>query len=135
MSLTYPKHQCTVRIRPNIRKSGDPKSTLFAEQPASMLPRLFPPVKAFNPSYSQALFTQLDAILALNGVTAPPVMHAVLLNCYGETYRSLRWSRREFPASPLSQRVVPAGLQPSFNHDDPSLITAPSTADPATGAS
>lgn len=82
MSLTYPKHQCTVRIRPNIRKSGDPKSTLFAEQPASMLPRLFPPVKAFNLSYSQALFTQLNAILALNGVTAPPVMHAVLLNAH-----------------------------------------------------
>ncbi|KAH7961498.1 hypothetical protein HPB52_009451 [Rhipicephalus sanguineus] len=44
-----------------------------------MLPSLCPPVKPFHPAYPRAWFMQLDAILALNGITAQPMMHAVLL--------------------------------------------------------
>ncbi|KAH7955750.1 hypothetical protein HPB52_003621 [Rhipicephalus sanguineus] len=95
---------------------GDPESTPFGDRPAVMLPSLCPPVKPFNPAYPRAWFLQLDATLAMNGVTAQPLMHAVLLSvqpvelrhlaaastarpqlyddpcaavlaCYGETYR------------------------------------------------
>ncbi|KAH7935020.1 hypothetical protein HPB52_002665 [Rhipicephalus sanguineus] len=45
-----------------------------------MLPRVHPPLKPFKPVYSRALFTKLDVILELNGVTAQPMMRANLLN-------------------------------------------------------
>ncbi|KAH7946895.1 hypothetical protein HPB52_005669 [Rhipicephalus sanguineus] len=128
-----------------------------------MLPSLCPPVKPLNAAYPRAWFLKLDAALAQSGVTAQPLMHAVLLNalpvelrhlaaastsslqpyedlcaavliCYGHAYRPLRWSR-EFHASPLLQRAVPTRPQPSLDHDDTSLITAPSTSVPATEAS
>ncbi|KAH7955509.1 hypothetical protein HPB52_001067 [Rhipicephalus sanguineus] len=128
-----------------------------------MLPRPFPPMKPFNPGYSRAWFTHLDAILALNVVTAHPVMHAVLLNalpvelpltaastsspqpfddlcaavpaCYGETYHPPLCSRREFPASVQSQRAVPIGLQPSLDQDLTPPTTSRSTSRPTTAAS
>ncbi|KAH7936328.1 hypothetical protein HPB52_021427 [Rhipicephalus sanguineus] len=120
-------------------------------------------LKPFHAAYPRAWFLKLDAILALNGITAQPMMHAVLLQalpvelhniapastssprpyddqpaavlaCYGETYRSVLGSR-QFQVFPLSQRGVRAGMQPSLDHDDTSLITTPSTSVPATWAS
>ncbi|KAH7955554.1 hypothetical protein HPB52_001281 [Rhipicephalus sanguineus] len=104
-----------------------------------------------------------DATLALNGVTAQPLMQAVLLNplpaelrhldaaltsspqpyddlcaavlaCYGHTYRPLRWNC-EFQNFPPSQSVVSAGPQPSLDHNDTSLIMTTSTSVAATAAS
>ncbi|KAH7956732.1 hypothetical protein HPB52_012255 [Rhipicephalus sanguineus] len=109
-----------------------------------MLPSLCPPVKPFHLAYPRAWFMQLDAILALNGITAQPMMHAVLLQAlpvelhhlaaattsspqpyddlcaavlalYGETYRPLPGTR-EFRVSPPSTRAVPPGPQPSHDH-------------------
>ncbi|KAH7942710.1 hypothetical protein HPB52_000201 [Rhipicephalus sanguineus] len=128
-----------------------------------MLPSLCPPVKPFHPAYPQAWFMQLDAILALNGITAQPMMHAVLLQAlpvelnhlasattyspqpyddlcaavlarYGETYRPLPGTR-EFRVSPPSTRAVPHGPQPSHDHDLPSPATTPPTSRQATSAS
>ncbi|KAH7963487.1 hypothetical protein HPB52_021254 [Rhipicephalus sanguineus] len=119
-----------------------------------MLPSLCPPVNPFHPAYPRAWFMRLDAVLALNGITAQPTMHAVLLQAlpvelhnlaaattsspqpyddlcaavlarYGETYRPL-------PGTP---RVVPPGPQPSHDHDLPSPATTPPTSRPATSAS
>ncbi|KAH7956376.1 hypothetical protein HPB52_008708 [Rhipicephalus sanguineus] len=59
---------------------------------------------------------------------------AAVLARYGETYRPLPGTR-ELRVSPLSQRAVPAGPQPSPDHDDTSLITTPPTSRPATSAS
>ncbi|KAH7931589.1 hypothetical protein HPB52_025551 [Rhipicephalus sanguineus] len=44
-----------------------------------MLPRLCPPVPPFHPAYPRAWFMQLDACLAVNGVTAQPLRHDILL--------------------------------------------------------
>ncbi|KAH7981826.1 hypothetical protein HPB52_001181 [Rhipicephalus sanguineus] len=128
-----------------------------------MLPSLCPPVKPFHPAYPRAWFMQLDAILALNGITAQPMMHAVLLQAlpvelhhlaaattsspqpyddlcaavlarYGETYRPLPGTR-EFQVSPPSTRAVPPAPQPSHDHDLPSPATTPPTSRPATSAS
>ncbi|KAH7940375.1 hypothetical protein HPB52_023562 [Rhipicephalus sanguineus] len=128
-----------------------------------MLPSLCPPVKPFHPAYPRAWFMQLDAILALNGITAQPMMHAVLLQAlpvelhhlasattsspqpyddlcaavlarYGETYRPLPGTR-EFRVSPPSTRAVPPGPQPSHDRDLPSPATTPPTSRPATSAS
>ncbi|KAH7983550.1 hypothetical protein HPB52_012535 [Rhipicephalus sanguineus] len=127
-----------------------------------MLPRLCPPVKPFHPAYPRAWFMQLDAILALNGITAQPMMHAVLLQAlpvelhhlaaattsspqpyddlcaavlarYGETYRPLPGTR-EFRVSPPPTRAVPPGPQPSYDRDLPSPATSLSTSRPATSA-
>ncbi|KAH7934798.1 hypothetical protein HPB52_000495 [Rhipicephalus sanguineus] len=43
-----------------------------------MLSRLCPPVKPFAPGYPRAWFVQLDATLAVNGVTAQPLLHDIL---------------------------------------------------------
>ncbi|KAH7957511.1 hypothetical protein HPB52_019629 [Rhipicephalus sanguineus] len=127
-----------------------------------MLPRLFPPVPPFHPAYPRAWFMQLDACLAVNGVTAQTLMHDILLDAipaelrhlsaasssspqpyddlcaavlarYGETYRLLPGTR-EFRVSPTPTRVVPPGPQPSHNHDLPSPATSLSTSRPATSA-
>ncbi|KAH7948477.1 hypothetical protein HPB52_022987 [Rhipicephalus sanguineus] len=94
---------------------------------------------------------RLDAVNALNGVKAQPLMHTALHNavpvelfhlaavssssprpnddlcaavlaCCGETYRPLPGSR-EFQVSPPSQRAVPTGPQPSLDQD----LTPPAT--------
>ncbi|KAH7943865.1 hypothetical protein HPB52_012023 [Rhipicephalus sanguineus] len=127
-----------------------------------MLPSLCPPVKPFHPAYPRAWFMQLDAILALNGITAQPMMHAVLFQAlpvelhhlaaattsspqpyddlcaavlarYGETYCPLPGTR-EFRVSPPPTRPVPPGPQPSHDHDLPSPATSLSTSRPATSA-
>ncbi|KAH7976190.1 hypothetical protein HPB52_009530 [Rhipicephalus sanguineus] len=127
-----------------------------------MLPRLCPPVPPFHPSYPRAWFWQLDACLAVNGVTAQPLMHDILLDAlpaelrhlsaasssspqpyddlcaavlarYGETYRPLPGTR-EFRVSPPSTRAVPPGPQPSHDRDLPSPATSLSTSRPATSA-
>ncbi|KAH7955822.1 hypothetical protein HPB52_003948 [Rhipicephalus sanguineus] len=95
-----------------------------------MLLRLCPPVPPFHSSHPRAWFWQLDACLAVNGVTAQPLMHDILLEAlpaelrhlsaasssspqpyddlcaavlarYGETYRPLPGTR-EFRVSPPS---------------------------------
>ncbi|KAH7935771.1 hypothetical protein HPB52_013354 [Rhipicephalus sanguineus] len=128
-----------------------------------MLPRLCPPVPPFHPAYPRAWFWQLDACLAVNGVTAQPLMHGILLDAlpaelrhlsaasssspqpyddlcaavlarYGETYRPLPGTR-EFRVSPPSTRAVPPGPQPSHDHDLPSPATTPPTSRPATSTS
>ncbi|KAH7976723.1 hypothetical protein HPB52_018653 [Rhipicephalus sanguineus] len=128
-----------------------------------MLPRLYPPVPPFHPAYPRAWFMQLDACLAVNGVTAQPLMHEILVDalpaelshlfaasssspqpyddlcaavlaCYGETYRPLPGTR-EFRLSPPSTRAVPPGPQPSHDHDLPSPVTTPPTSRQATSAS
>ncbi|KAH7952501.1 hypothetical protein HPB52_023836 [Rhipicephalus sanguineus] len=128
-----------------------------------MLPRLCPPVPPFHPAYPRAWFMQLDACLAVNGVTAQPLMHDILLDAlpaelrhlsaasssspqpyddlcaavlarYGETYRPLPGTR-EFRVSPPSTRAVPPGAQPFHDHDLPSPATTPPTSRHATSAS
>ncbi|KAH7983029.1 hypothetical protein HPB52_008825 [Rhipicephalus sanguineus] len=127
-----------------------------------MLPRLCPPVPPFHPAYPRAWFMQLDACLAVNGVTAQPLMHDILLDAlpaelrhmsaasssspqpyddlcaavlarYGETNRPLPGTR-EFRVSPPPTRAVPPGPQPSHNHDLPSPATSLCTSRPATSA-
>ncbi|KAH7968438.1 hypothetical protein HPB52_008417 [Rhipicephalus sanguineus] len=127
-----------------------------------MLPRLCPPVPPFHPAYPRAWFWQLDACLAVNGVTAQPLMHDILLDAlpaelrhlsaasssspqpyddlcaavlarYGETYRPLPGTR-EFRVSPPATRAVPLGPQPSHDRDLPSPATSLSTSRPATSA-
>ncbi|KAH7938958.1 hypothetical protein HPB52_002955 [Rhipicephalus sanguineus] len=127
-----------------------------------MLPRLCPPVPPFHPAYPRAWFMQLDACLAVNGVTAQPLMHDILLDAlpaelrhlsaasssspqpyddlcaavlarYGETYRPLPGTR-EFRVSPPPTRAVPPGPQPSHDRDLPSPATSLSTSRPATSA-
>ncbi|KAH7983219.1 hypothetical protein HPB52_010237 [Rhipicephalus sanguineus] len=127
-----------------------------------MLPRLCPQVPPFHPAYPREWFMQLDACLAVNGVTAQPLMHDILLDVlpaelrhlsvasssspqpyddlcaavlarYGETYRPLPGTR-EFRVSPPPTRVVPPGPQPSHDHDLPSPATSLSTSRPATSA-
>ncbi|KAH7968966.1 hypothetical protein HPB52_013223 [Rhipicephalus sanguineus] len=128
-----------------------------------MLPQLCPPVPPFHPIYPRAWFMRLDAILAVNGIKAQPMMHAVLLNalpvelchlaaessssprpyddlcaavlaCYGQTYRPLPGSR-ELQISPPSQGAGPIGPEPSLDQDFTSLATTPPTSRPATSAS
>ncbi|KAH7967891.1 hypothetical protein HPB52_003798 [Rhipicephalus sanguineus] len=128
-----------------------------------MLPRLCPPVPPFQPAYHRAWFMRLDAILAVNGIKAQPMMHAVLLNalpvelfhlaaessssprpyddlcaavlaCCGQTYRPLPGSR-EFQISPPSQGAVPTGPLPSLDQDLTSPATNPPTSRQATSAS
>ncbi|KAH7943742.1 hypothetical protein HPB52_011253 [Rhipicephalus sanguineus] len=127
-----------------------------------MLPRLCPPVPPFHPAYPRAWFWQLDACLAVNGVTTQPLMHDILLDAlpaelrhlsaasssspqpyddlcaavlarYGETYRPLPGTR-EFRVSPPPTRAVPPGPQPSHDRDLPSPATSLSTSRPATSA-
>ncbi|KAH7968499.1 hypothetical protein HPB52_009042 [Rhipicephalus sanguineus] len=128
-----------------------------------MLLRLCPPVPPFHPAYPRAWFMQLDACLAVNGVTVQPLMHDILLDAlpaelrhlstasssspqpyddlcvavlvrYGETYRPLPGTR-EFRVSPPSTRAVPPGPQPSHDHGLHSPATTPPTSRPATSAS
>ncbi|KAH7968957.1 hypothetical protein HPB52_013201 [Rhipicephalus sanguineus] len=128
-----------------------------------MLPQLCPPVPPFHPIYPRAWFMRLDAILAVNGIKAQPMMHAVLLNalpvelchlaakssssprpyddlcaavlaCYGQTYRPLPGSR-ELQISPPSQGAGPIGPEPSLDQDFTSPATTPPTSRPATSAS
>ncbi|KAH7957011.1 hypothetical protein HPB52_014326 [Rhipicephalus sanguineus] len=106
---------------------------------------------------------QLDACPAVNGVTAQPLMHDILLDTlpaevrhlsaasssspqpyddlcaavlarYGETYRPLPGTR-EFRVSPPSTRAVPPGPQPSHDHDLPSPATTPPSTRQTTSAS
>ncbi|KAH7957325.1 hypothetical protein HPB52_017661 [Rhipicephalus sanguineus] len=141
---------------------GDPENTPFAERPPAMLPRLCPPVPPFHPAYPRAWFMQLDACLAVNGVTAQPLMHDILLDAlpdelrhlsaasssspqpyddlcavvlarYGETYRPLPGTH-DFRVSPPPTRMVAPGPQPSHDLDLPSPATSLSTSSPATSA-
>ncbi|KAH7947645.1 hypothetical protein HPB52_014855 [Rhipicephalus sanguineus] len=127
-----------------------------------MLPRLCPPIQPFHPAYPRAWFWQLDACLAVNGVTTQPLMHDILLDAlpaelrhlsaasssspqpyddlcaavlarYGETYRPLPGTR-ELWVSPPPTRAVPPGPQPSHDRDLPSPATSLSTSRPATSA-
>ncbi|KAH7939216.1 hypothetical protein HPB52_008510 [Rhipicephalus sanguineus] len=127
-----------------------------------MLPRLCPPVPPFHPAYPRAWFMQLDACLAVNGVTAQPLMHEILVDAlpaelshlstasssspqpyddlcaavlarYGETYRPLPGTR-EFRVSLPPTRTVPPGPQPSHDRDLPPPATSLSTSRPATSA-
>ncbi|KAH7972692.1 hypothetical protein HPB52_015556 [Rhipicephalus sanguineus] len=106
---------------------------------------------------------QLNACLAVNGVTAQPLMHDILLDAlpaelrhlsaasssspqpyddlcaavlarYGETYRPLPGTR-EFRVSPPSTRAVPPGPQASHDHDLPSPATTAPSSRQATSAS
>ncbi|KAH7983027.1 hypothetical protein HPB52_008823 [Rhipicephalus sanguineus] len=115
-----------------------------------------------RPRLPPSRFLQLDATLALNGVTAQPLMHAVLLNalpvelrhlatastsspqpyddlcaavlaCYGLTYRPLRWSPK-FQASPPSQQAVLTDARPYLGKELTPPSTTP-TSDAATRAS
>ncbi|KAH7968289.1 hypothetical protein HPB52_007607 [Rhipicephalus sanguineus] len=126
-----------------------------------MLPRLCPPVPPFHPAYPRAWFMQLHATLAVNGVTAQPLMHDILIDAlpaelrhlsaasssspqpyddpcvpvlagYGETYRPLPGTR-EFQVSPPT-RAVPPGPQSSHDRDLPSPATSLSTSRPTTSA-
>ncbi|KAH7951284.1 hypothetical protein HPB52_007245 [Rhipicephalus sanguineus] len=54
-----------------------------------MLPRLCPPVPPFHPAYPRAWFMQLDACLAVNGVTAQPLMQDILLDALPAELRHL----------------------------------------------
>ncbi|KAH7932018.1 hypothetical protein HPB52_025000 [Rhipicephalus sanguineus] len=105
---------------------------------------------------------QLDACLAVNGVTAQPLMHDILLDAlpaelrhlsaasssspqpyddlcaavlarYGETYRPLPGTR-EFRVSPPPTRAVSPGPQPSHDRDLHSPATSLFTSRPATSA-
>ncbi|KAH7952573.1 hypothetical protein HPB52_024027 [Rhipicephalus sanguineus] len=127
-----------------------------------MLPRLCPPVPPFHSAYPRTWFMQLDATIAVNGVTAQPLMHDILLDAlpaelrhlfaasssspqpydelcsavlarYGETYRPLPGTR-EFRVSPPPSRAVPTGPQPSHDRDLPSPATSLSTSRPGTSA-
>ncbi|KAH7972918.1 hypothetical protein HPB52_018762 [Rhipicephalus sanguineus] len=127
-----------------------------------MLPRLCPPVKPFHPAYPRAWFWQLVACLAVNGVTAQPLMHDILLDAlpavlrqlstasssspqpyddlcaavlarYGETYRPLPGTR-EFRVSPPPTRAAPPGPHSSHDRDLPSPARSLSTSRPATSA-
>ncbi|KAH7942722.1 hypothetical protein HPB52_000385 [Rhipicephalus sanguineus] len=126
-----------------------------------MLPRLCPPVPPFHPAYPRAWFMQLDACLAVNGVTAQQLMHNILLDAlpselrhlsaassssplpyddlcaavlarYGETYRPLPGTR-EFQVSPATRAVLP-GPQPSHDGELPSPAMSLSRSRPATSA-
>ncbi|KAH7986549.1 hypothetical protein HPB52_024877 [Rhipicephalus sanguineus] len=100
-----------------------------------MLPRLCPPVPPFHPAYPRAWFWQLDACLAVNGVTSQPLMHdmldalpaelrhlsaasssspqpyddlcAAVLARYGETYRPLPGTPVPAPDDPPGDVQVP----------------------------
>ncbi|KAH7951419.1 hypothetical protein HPB52_008923 [Rhipicephalus sanguineus] len=127
-----------------------------------MLPRLCPPVPPFQPAHPRAWFMQLDACLAVNSVTAQPLMHDILLDAlpaelrhlsaasssspqpyddlcaavlarYGELYRPLPGTL-EFRVSPPPTRAVPPGPQPSHVRDLPSPAMSLSSSRPATSA-
>ncbi|KAH7984165.1 hypothetical protein HPB52_017628 [Rhipicephalus sanguineus] len=108
-----------------------------------MLPRLCPPVPPFHPAYPRAWFMQLDACLAVNGVTAQPLMQDILLDALpAELPRSHRttsalrcWlatARRT--ARYRGPVTVPPGPPPSHDRDLPSPATSLSTSRPATSA-
>ncbi|KAH7985794.1 hypothetical protein HPB52_025398 [Rhipicephalus sanguineus] len=128
-----------------------------------MRPRLCLPVPPFHPAYRRAWVMQLDAILALNSITAQRLtrvvmLHAVMvelcnlaaastsstqpyddlcaakLACCGKTQRPLRASR-VFLASPLFPRAVPTGPLPSLAQDLTPPATPSSTSRPANSAS
>ncbi|KAH7982108.1 hypothetical protein HPB52_002943 [Rhipicephalus sanguineus] len=127
-----------------------------------MLQRLCPPVPPFHPAYPRAWFMQLDACLAVNGVTAQPLMHDILLDAlpaelrhlsaasssspqpyddlcaavlarYGETYHPLPGTH-EFRVSPPPTRAVTPGPQPSHDRDLLSPAMSLSSSRPATSA-
>ncbi|XP_075732406.1 uncharacterized protein LOC119175854 isoform X1 [Rhipicephalus microplus] len=144
------------------RYIGDPENTPFAERPAAMFPQLCPPVPPFQSTYPKVWFMQLDAVLALNGVTEQPLMHAILhdalpvelrhlsatstssqqpyddlcsavLASYGLTYHPLPFTR-DFQVFPASQRAGPSGPKLSSDRNPTSPTTSPSTFGPATSA-
>ncbi|KAH7976779.1 hypothetical protein HPB52_019330 [Rhipicephalus sanguineus] len=128
-----------------------------------MLSRLCPPVPPFHPAYRRAWFMQLDAILALNVITAQRLTHAGLLQalpvefcnlaaastsstqtyddlcaamlaCCGETQRPLPASHKLL-AAPLFPRAVATGPRPSLAKDLTPPATPSSTSRPANTAS
>ncbi|KAH8040637.1 hypothetical protein HPB51_011952 [Rhipicephalus microplus] len=123
-----------------------------------MFPQLCPPVPPFQATYPKVWFMQLDAVLAVNGITDQLLMHAILLDALpvelrhlaatsstsrqpydalctavlarsGNTYRPLPFTRTK-QVSPASQSKVRTGPQPSIDRylGTPALTT--STPDP-----
>ncbi|KAH7936344.1 hypothetical protein HPB52_021550 [Rhipicephalus sanguineus] len=164
-----------VRIpQSTVRRAVGKVTLLIAKHLYSMLVR-FPQLAGFpkvmRDFYEVAEFPgvtgcvdcrHLDACLAVNGVTAQPLMHDILLDAlpaelrhlsaasssspqpyddlcaavlarYGETYRPLPGTR-EFRVSHPSTRAVPPGPQPSHDLDLPSPAMSLSTSRPATSA-
>ncbi|KAH7947213.1 hypothetical protein HPB52_008282 [Rhipicephalus sanguineus] len=94
---------------------------------------------------------QLDACLAVNGVTAQPLMHDILLDALPAELRRLSAAPSSIPQPyddlcaavlarygetyrPLPGTPVPPGPQPSHDRDLPSPATSLSTSRPATSA-
>ncbi|KAH8026107.1 hypothetical protein HPB51_016117 [Rhipicephalus microplus] len=127
-----------------------------------MFPQLCPPVPPFQSTYLKVWFMQLNAVLALNGVTDQPLMHAILqdalpvefrhlsgtstssqqpyddlcsavLASCGLTYHPLPFTR-DFQVFPASQRAGPSGPKLSSGRNLTSPTTSHSTLGPATSA-
>ncbi|KAH7943866.1 hypothetical protein HPB52_012024 [Rhipicephalus sanguineus] len=124
--------------------TGDPENTHFAERPPAMLPRLCPPVPPFHPAYPRAWFMQLDACLAVNGVTSQPLMHDILLDALPVELRHLSAASSSSPqpydnlcAAVLArygETYRPLRGPPSRDRDLPSPAMSLSTSRPATSA-
>ncbi|KAH7958045.1 hypothetical protein HPB51_027970 [Rhipicephalus microplus] len=120
-----------------------------------MFPQLCPPVPPFQSTYPKVWFMQLDAVLAVNGITDQPLMHAILhyalpvelhhlaatsstspqpydalctavLARNGLTYRPLPGAR-DFGVVTASQRVLPTVAPP-----DSMTATLPPASEPGT---
>ncbi|KAH7972763.1 hypothetical protein HPB52_016745 [Rhipicephalus sanguineus] len=107
-------------------------------RPAAMLPKLCPPVPPFHPIYPRAWFMRLDAILAVNGIKAQPMMHAVLLNALPVElcHLAAKSSSSPRPYDDLcAAGAGPIGPEPSLDQDFTSPATIPPTSRPATSAS
>ncbi|KAH7969969.1 hypothetical protein HPB52_023102 [Rhipicephalus sanguineus] len=110
----------------------------FNQWPTAMLPRLCPPVPPFHPADPRAWFMRLDAILAVNGIKAQPMMHAVLLNALPVElcHLAAKSSSSPRPYDDLcAAGAVPTGPQPSLDQDLTSPATTPPTSRQATSAS
>ncbi|KAH8039358.1 hypothetical protein HPB51_005688 [Rhipicephalus microplus] len=123
-----------------------------------MFPKLCPPVPPFQSTYPKVWFMQLDAVLAVNGITDQLLMHAILLDALpvelrhlaatsstspqpydalctavlarsGNTYRPLPFTRTR-QVSPASQSKVRTGPQPSIDRFLGTPASTTSTPDP-----
>ncbi|KAH8030541.1 hypothetical protein HPB51_008186 [Rhipicephalus microplus] len=123
-----------------------------------MFPQLCPPVPPFQSTYPKVWFMQLDAVLAVNGITDQLLMHAILLDALpvelrhlaatsstspqpydalctavlarsGNTYRPLPFTRTRH-VSPASQSKVRTGPQPSIDRYLGTPASTTSTPDP-----
>ncbi|KAH7938606.1 hypothetical protein HPB51_028876 [Rhipicephalus microplus] len=123
-----------------------------------MFPQLCPPVPPFQSTYPKVWFYQLDAVLAVNGITDQLLMHAIFLDSLpvelrhlaatlstspqpydalctavlarsGNTYRPLPFTRTR-QVSPASQSKVRTGPQPSIDRYLGTPASTTSTPDP-----